>query len=127
MAKYHVIIPVDLKPSPARYELTAAALLANHFKTNVTFIPQSGQKTPDFLINTTGWELKSPTGKGKHNIEHQIKAGIKQSRNIIFDARRSKIHIYKIRSEVRNQIQRKKKIKRLLLIEKDNRIVEIVM
>jgi len=103
MAKYKVIIPVGLKPFPARYELSAASLLASHFKADVEFIPRSNYKTPDFLIEGVVWELKSPTGKGKHNIEHQMKAGIKQSGNIIFDARRSKIHISKIRTNRKNR------------------------
>jgi hypothetical protein len=51
MARYRVIIPVDLKPSPARYEITAAGLLANHFKADVEFIFRSNYKTPDFLIH----------------------------------------------------------------------------
>ena len=34
------------------------------------------------------WELKSPKGKGKNNIERQLQTGLKQSKNIIFDARR---------------------------------------
>lgn len=124
VAKYKVIIPVKLKPSPARYELSAAELLTSYFKCDVEFILRSNHKTPDFLIRGVRWELKSPTGKGKHNIEHQMKAGIKQSSNIILDARRSKIHISKIRNELRNQLGHKR-IRRLVLIEKNKDIVEL--
>jgi hypothetical protein len=79
MAKHKVIIPVGLKPSPARYELSAAEILASYFKADVEFIDRSNYKTPDFLINNITWELKCPTGKVKHNIEHQMKAGTNQS------------------------------------------------
>jgi hypothetical protein len=123
--KYKVIIPVDLKPSPAQYELSAAALLANHFRADVEFILRSNQKTPDFLINGVRWELKSPTGNGKNNIERQLQTGLKQSRNIILDARRSKIHISKIRSELHRKIKLVKSINRLILIEKSKAILEI--
>jgi hypothetical protein len=126
MAKYKVIIPVDLKPSPASYEITAASLLANYFKANVEFIPRSNQKTPDFLISGVKWELKSPKGKGKNNIEHQLQSGLKQSQNIIFDARRSKIHISKIRNELNRQFKLTKSMKRLVLIEKSKNIVELI-
>jgi hypothetical protein len=69
MTKYRVIIPIDIKPSPARYELSAAQLLAHYFKADVEFIYRSNYKTPDFLIRGVAWELKSPTGNGKNNIE----------------------------------------------------------
>src|SRR4051812_45115254 len=90
MKKYKVIIPTGIKPLPAHYELSAAALLADYFKADVEFVARSNQKTPDFLISGTLWELKSPTGDGKYNVQHQLKAAAKQSQNVIFDARRSK-------------------------------------
>lgn len=125
MAKYHVIIPTDLKPAPARYEITAAALLADYFKADVEFILRSNQKTPDFLINGVKWELKSPTGDGKYNVQHQIKAAAKQSANVIFDVRRSKMHMAKIRNEVERHFGYIKPIKRLILIDKNKVIVEL--
>ena len=126
MAKYKVIIQVGLKPFPAQYEISAAALLANYFKSDVEFIPRSNQKTPDFEIKNQRWELKSPTGTGKNNIERQLQTGLKQSKNIIFDARRSKIHIVKIRNELNRQFKLSKSIKRLILIEKTRTIVELI-
>ena len=125
MTKYRVIIPIDLKPSPARYELSAAQLLAYHFRSDVEFIPRSNQKTPDFWICGTTWELKSPTGKGKRNIERQLQSGQKQSQNIILDARRSKIHITKIRVELHYQFRLAKSIKRIVLIEKSKNVIEL--
>ena len=125
MSKYRIIIPTDLKPSPAQHELSAATILANHFQTDVEFILRSNQKTPDFLINGLSWELKSPTGNGKNNIERQLQTGLKQSRNIVFDARRSKIHISKIRSELSRRFKLVKSIKRLILIEKSKIVLEI--
>jgi hypothetical protein len=125
MAKYRVIIPIGLKPSPARYEISAAEILGGYFKADVEFVVRSNYKTPDFLIKDITWELKSPTGKGKHNIEHQMKAGTKQSGNIVLDARRSKLHISKIRNELSNQLLYRKSIKRLILIEKNKNVIEL--
>ncbi len=125
MPKYRVILPTSLKPSPARYELTAAQLLAEHFKTEVEFIARSNQKTPDFRIGSTKWELKSPTGTGKRNIERQLQIGVKQSKNIVFDARRSKIHITKIKSALNYQFKLAKSIKRIVLIDKNRNIIEL--
>lgn len=125
MAKYSIIIPTDLKPWPARYEISAAGLLADYFKLDVEFVLHSNHKTPDFLVNNIKWELKSPTGKGKNNIERQLQSALKQSPNIIFDARRSKIHISKIRSELTRQFILTKSMQRLVLIEKSKNVVEI--
>jgi hypothetical protein len=125
MAKYKVIIPVGMKPSPARYELSAADLLASYFKTDVEFILRANQKTPDFLIGNVRWELKSPTGKGRRNIERQLQIGLKQSKNIVFDARRSKIHIAKVKNELNYQFRLAKGIRRMLLIEKNKNIIEL--
>jgi hypothetical protein len=125
MSKYKVIIPIDLKPSPAQYELSAAALLAHYFKSDVEFIPRSNHKTPDFLIKGVSWELKSPTGDGKYNIQHQIKSTAKQSCNVILDVRNSKMHMTKIRGDVQRHFKFTKAIKRLVLIDKSKRVVEI--
>jgi hypothetical protein len=115
MANYRVIIPTNLKPSPARYEISAATLLADYFKTDVEFVLRSNQKTPDFLIDGIKWELKSPTGTGKYNVQHQIKAAAKQSSSVVFDARRSKMHMAKIRNEVERNFKYSKTVKRLVL------------
>ncbi len=125
MAKYNVILPTNIKPSPARYELTAAQLLAEHFKADVEFIQRANHKTPDFVISDIKWELKSPTGTGKRNIERQLQTGIKQSKNIVFDARRSKIHIARIKNVLNYQFRLAKSIKRIVLIDKSKNIIEL--
>jgi hypothetical protein len=125
MANHRVIIPTNLKPSPARYEISAATLLADYFKTDVEFVLRSNQKTPDFLIDGVKWELKSPTGTGKYNVQHQIKAAAKQSSNVVFDARRSKMHMAKIRNEVERNFKYSKAVKRLVLIDKNKSLVEL--
>lgn len=125
MRSYSVIIPIKLKPSPSRYEISAAELLANYFKTDVEFIVRTNHKTPDFLIKGVAWELKSPTGNGRRNIQHQLQMGIKQSSNIIIDARRSKIHIAKIKHILNYQFRITKGLKRILLIDKSKRVIEL--
>ncbi|HSW99087.1 MAG TPA: hypothetical protein VLF71_04565 [Candidatus Saccharimonadales bacterium] len=77
------------------------------------------------IRNGVKWELKSPTGDGKYNVQHQIKAAAKQSANVIFDARRSKMHMAKIRNEVERQFGYTKPIKKLILIDKNKVIVEL--
>jgi hypothetical protein len=124
MKKYQVIIPADIIPYPEKHEMTAAALLTSHFKTDIKFVVRSNHKTADFFITDTYWELKSPTGKGKRNIQRNLQAALTQSQNIIFDARRSKMNQNKIVHELQAQFLITRKIKRLILITKTGKIVE---
>ena len=125
MKQYQVIIPAGITPFPEQFEITAASLLSKFFKSNVEFVKRSSHKTPDFRINGVYWELKSPTGSGKHNIQHQLQLASLQSSNIVFDSRRSKIHQSKINHEVRYQFMIIKRAKRLLLITKNGKVIEI--
>ena len=126
MTKFRVILPRGPKPILASYELTAAELLKTYFESDIEFIERNNRKTPDFKIGDLYWELKSPTGKGKFNVQHQLKAAAKQSENVIFDARRSKMHIVKIRGGIQHFLRHSKAIKRIILIEKTGKIVELL-
>jgi len=126
VSKHQVIIPMGIKPYPEKHETTAADILAAYFKADVRFIERNNYKTADLLINGIRWELKSPTGKGKRNIQRQLREGSKQSRNIVFDARRSKIHMLKIRSELDYQFKLSRNISRLILITKTGEVLDLV-
>jgi hypothetical protein len=122
MTKYRVIIPQGVNPPPERFELSAANILLGFFKSDITFLPVTSYKTPDFIVDNVRWELKSPLGKGKRNLQHQIHRALHQSKYIIFDARRSKIRITKTRSYLKNYVTEDKRIKRLLLITKNGNV-----
>ena len=92
---YSVIIPKDVYPKPSSREMSAAYILLEYFNKDIKFVARNNNKTPDFLINNKYWELKSPTGNGKYNLQHALRNAAKQSENIIIDARFSKIHINK--------------------------------
>ena len=124
-AKYNIVIPENIYPRPTTREISAAYILAGYFKADIKFIPRSNQKTPDLLINKVEWELKSPTGAGKRNIQHTISKALKQSRYIIVDARFSKIHIAKIKSKLSSEMKINHRIKKLILIDKQKNVVEI--
>jgi hypothetical protein len=126
MSKYNVIIPSDLKPYPEPHEISAAVLLAEHFEADVQFIRKIvNAKSADVLIRGTVFEIKSPTGKGKRNIQHTLSDAMKQSKYIVFDARRSKLHMAKITSELQKQFRLTASMKRLLLIRKDKKVIEL--
>ncbi len=124
---YSVIVPKSVFPKPSPREMSAAYILSDYFKADIKFIPRSNQKTPDFLIKGLHWELKTPTGTGKYNIQHLLHSAIQQSKNIIVDARFSKMHIAKIKSELKfHSTVTTKGIKHLLLVTKDKKILEII-
>lgn len=119
-----IIIPIDLRPKPSKSEESAARIFAKHFDSNVTFVKRNNSKTADFLVRGIYWELKSPTGDGKRNVQNNLRDAKSQSANIIFDARNSKLHINKIRHQIMYflKFSSKKQIKRLILIKKDGTI-----
>lgn len=120
-----IIIPVGMKPRPRQHEIEVAETLAEHFKTDVEFVPTTERNTPDFLIDGVLWELKSPQGRGKNNIQRQLQYASHQSSNVIIDASRSKMHASKIKREVRYQFKIVKAVKRLLYISKNKEVIEI--
>lgn len=68
-----IIIPSGMKPRPRQHEIDVAGVLAEHFKVDVEFMLTTERKSPDFLIDGVLWELKSPQGSGKNNIQRQLK------------------------------------------------------
>ena len=122
---HSVIIPRSYIPKPSLAELSAADILVDFFEADVKFVKRNSGKTPDFLINGLYWELKSPTGSGKHNIQHKIQDAANQSMNIVLDGRKSKIHSIKLKNEVQRQFNVVNKAKRLIFINKSGRAVEI--
>ena len=124
---YSVIVPKNVFPKPSSCEMSAAYILSDYFKSDIKFVPRSNQKTPDFLINGLHWELKTPTGTGKYNIQHLLHSAVQQSKNIIVDARFSKMHITRVKNELKfHSSVTTKGIKHLLLIAKDKKIFEII-
>ena len=125
MTEYNVIIPTNLKPQPEPHEVSAAAILANYFKSDAIFLRRVvNAKSADILIGGTVFEIKSPIGKGKRNIQHTLMAALRQSKCIVFDARRSKLHMARITSELQRQYKLTASMERLLLIKKDRTVIE---
>ena len=120
-----IIMPPGMKPRPEDHEIYVAGILAEYFKADVEFVPRSNLQTPDFLIKGKVWELKSPTGTGKNNIQHQLQEAHSQSVNVILDASRSKMHPDEIKRRTEHQFKIVKSIKRLIFVPKDGQPLEI--
>ena len=122
--KAKVIVPKNWRYKPEEFEMSAAYILKDHFRADVVFIERKLHKTPDVEINAIRWEIKSPTGSGKRNIQHQILNARKQSVNIIIDARRSKINSEKIIRELNKWYSLSPWLRRLILITKSGKVIE---
>ncbi len=120
-----IIIPAGIKSKPRQHEINVANILALHLQTDIEFIPADTHSSADFLINGVQWELKSPQGTGKNNIERQLKYAWHQSPNVIIDASRSRMHPARMKREVETQFRMIKSVKRLLYVSKDKQVIEI--
>ena len=82
-----VIKPANTNPWP--HEERVAMILARAGY-RVEFIPKSGVKTADILLNRTEFEIKSPISPKIKAVERNLARASKQSPNIIFDSSRMK-------------------------------------
>ncbi len=127
MAKYEVIVKTDLADLPKNHELSAALILAYHFKSDVVFLRPEKKKTPDIDIDGTKWEIKSPMGNGKKTIDNNLRAAHKQSRNVVLDLRRAKLHQNKAIARINYYLSAgPHKIKHLKIITKTQKIIDIL-
>ena len=119
------ITPYGANPEP--HELETAKVF-NKLGKDVTFIPpvySKGVRTPDIEMDGIFWEIKSPIGNSNKTMKHSFKAALKQSRNIIFDLRRTKISDKECLSKLAREYRASKDAMRLLVILKKQKIVDI--
>src|SRR5664279_903867 len=127
MAKYTVLVQTDLVDVPKEHELSAALILAYHFKTDVTFLRPDTKKTPDIDVKGTKWEIKSPRGNAKKTIENNLRSARKQSENIVIDLARSKMHYTRVIARAKFYIRTEAhNIKHLKIITKTQKIIDIL-
>jgi len=107
-------------------------VLRGHEYKTVTFLTDQGfdvelippsktqrAKTADIIMNGIEWEMKAPTKIGKHTLDHAMKSGLKQSKNLIFDLRGIRNTGRKAAEKLQKDFFGKKSWKRLIIIAKD--------
>ncbi|MCL2335458.1 MAG: hypothetical protein FWC57_05280 [Endomicrobia bacterium] len=112
---------------PEKHELKTAWFL-NDFGKDVEFlVPADKQhiKTPDIKMDGIYWEIKSPTGNSSRTIENTIREALTQSKSIILDLRRIKLDGNKAILQIKRNFELSRKIYRIIVICKDNSIVDI--
>lgn len=125
--RYEVIVKTDIQDRPKDHEMSAALILAtNYFKSDVTFLRPESHKTPDIEAGGMRWEVKSPMGNSKKTIENNLRTARKQSRNIVVDLRRIKMHKIRAISRINYFLSRQKQIERVIVITKDQNVIAIL-
>mgnify|MGYP006902023686 CR=1 FL=1 len=110
-------------------------VLEKHENATVVFLTSKGfdieliqpnfeQKTPDIKMEKLFWEIKRPTANSKYTIPHAFKSALKQSPNIIFDLRSSKLHQEQALNRLKKEFELSKGVKRLKVILKSQRIID---
>lgn len=71
------------------------------------------------------WELKSPTGSGKKTMENNLRSANGQSRRVVIDLTRCKMHQDKAISRIKFFMDTNNhQIKSLLIITKSEKIID---
>ncbi len=101
----------------------------NYFISKNKFVeivtPTFHRKSPNIVMDGVAWEMKAPKSNGKYTIEHAFQAASKQSENIIIDLRESKMPSQKALTKVKREAKLRTKLKRVLLITKSGRLLDI--
>lgn len=124
--KYQVIVKTSLEDAPKEHEMSAAIILAYYFKADVIFLRPKYARTPDVDVNGTKWEIKSPMGNGKRTIDNNFSEARGQSKNIVMDLRRIKMHESKAHARINFYISTPHHFKQVLVITKSKKVVVIL-
>ena len=106
----------------------STAIFLTQFGFNIEFIvPRNDyrSKSADFFINGAIWEAKSPIGNGKNNLARQFHYASKQAGKLILDLRRIKMPTVKSEHQAKACFENTRNIRRLILITKDGRLLDI--
>lgn len=103
--------------------------LAKAMRANIELIKPAntkGRKSADFTMCGIDWELKSPEGKSRRNLEHIMKRAAKQSSNIVISLRRTKLDDAEAIKQLRGLFGDLASLKRLLVVKKTGEIKRIL-
>ncbi|MDR0490568.1 MAG: hypothetical protein LBH28_04910 [Oscillospiraceae bacterium] len=123
-----VVIPTNHPNPPEQHEIDAAWILARHFQCVVEFLTPVDdymRKTADIVMLGVQWEMKSPIGASKATIENQFRRASKQSRSLIIDTRRTTLDDKEIVKSIIRETKKHSSIKRVILIDKFDKVIEM--
>lgn len=118
------------KPTGRRvwpHEDRTANILASHGH-YIEFLPETNMHSADIFLDGVLYEMKSPRSFNTNSMEQLIKDALykKQCPNIIFDSLRLKgIRDDKVIEFLISQIKLRKKIKKMLFVNKRHELIDI--
>lgn len=125
--QFKVIIPINVKPHPDKFEEEVARILANKFRSDIVFVPRGIGHTPDIQIvsNQEYWEIKNIRGNAKKTIEDNLRRGAKQSSNIVISLLRSKMTAEQASVRIRYYLNHaSSSIDRVILVTKRGKTID---
>ena len=118
-----IITPANRTPWPHEARVARILAAAGH---TVEFLPESNLHSPDILLDGVRYEIKSPLTNKADKLERNIKRGLKQSKNIIFDTSRiQNMRDENIKRFLIKKAKEQKQIGRLKMIDRRGTIVDI--
>ena len=121
-------IALEVGATPDKDEIATVNFLAEKFGDDIVFLKAveiKGVHTPDISWRELRWEIKNPRANGKFTIEHAIQDANKQSDNIIVDLRNSKMPEAKAIAKIEREFHYRTKIRRILIIKKSRRTLDL--
>ncbi len=121
IGKYH---KNGTKPEP--HEEDTARLLTS-YGFNIEMIKPTNTprtKNPDFLINGSIWETKSPTTSNLKTIKKRMHEASEQARYIIVDLRRVKNNYNKVEKDIIKRFCNKSSFRTMILVTRDGKAFE---
>lgn len=117
-----IFTPPGRKIWPHEMRVAKILAMAGH---SIEFLPENLQKMPDILLDGIEYEIKSPKTASSNTLEHLLKKGLKQCSNLIIDTSRAKMRDDKMRDFLVAQMRKTKQIKKMIMITKRGRIIDI--
>ncbi len=111
-----------------QHELATAEALASAGYI-VEFLPVSSRKdskSPDIVMDSEKWELKSPKTDKLSAVERNLKRATKQSSNVVIDSRRMrKLQDRTIQKFLLQKYKQQKTIKQLMFVNRKHQLIDI--
>lgn len=121
-----ITIPAGVNVWPHELK-TARALAAAGY--DVEFVRRSEEKrvtSPDVFIDGELWEMKAPTSNKLHKVQDNLRRAIKQSPNVVFDARRMKgLPNAAIERELVKYAGELRSLRKLRFVNKNSKVIDI--
>lgn len=98
--------------------------MAKRISAGSLFVPRAAY--PDIEMMGVQWEIKKPIGRSKTTIANAMKRGVKQSKCLIIDLRRTTINDDRAIKDIKIAVRKTLTLRKVWVIKKDSNIIEIL-